>query len=573
MKNYSMRNSIDVECDELASYSPRTQRMLVQRGMHTRREADTFLNPSWEHGTHDPFLLKDMERAVLRIVEACKKNEKIALWSDYDMDGIPGAVVLFETLFALNHTNIIHYTPHRNREGFGLNTQGIDALKGEGVRLIITIDCGSTDVEPVAHASRLGIDVILTDHHIPPSQKPDAYAFVNPKQEGCGYSESMLCGAGVAFKLAQALLSHARKNAEDFAVVPFEGWEKWLLDLVGMATIADMVPLRGENRVFAYFGLMVLRKSRRPGLQALLRLARAEQRMMTEDDVAFTIAPRINAASRMGHAKDAFALLQGKDPLHATALAKELERINSERKTLVAVMKREIKRRLEKRDSIDSVIVMGNPDWKPSLLGLVASSLAEEYARPVFLWGREEGRDIKGSCRSDGVCHVHALMERARECFTDFGGHAYSGGFTVLEESVHTLSSVLSKEYEAMKEEVHGEELLEYDEDLDIEDVTFETYEEIARFAPFGEGNPKPVFMFRTCVPESVRQFGKGFEHLEILCKKKNGSTVKAIQFFTDQTTYPSLLLAGTPLTLIGHLEVSHFLGKKELRIRIIDIL
>lgn len=569
----------------LARYAPLLARLLRARGIKSEEEAERFLRPEWSRDTHDPFLMKDMRHAVERIVQAMVKGETIAIWSDYDMDGIPGAVVLYETFRAVGYANVLHHTPHRNRDGFGLNKPGIDELVERGVTLAVTVDCGIGDVAMVAYAHGRGLDVIVTDHHIPHETLPPAYAVLDPKREGCEYPEKMLCGAGVAFKLVQGLLAYLRRSPSlsegegwgegdapppATCIPPPLGWEKWLLDLVGMATIADMVPLTGENRAFAHFGLVVLRKTRRLGVQALLKKARVDQRYLTEEDVGFTIAPRVNAASRMGHARDAFALLVAADAEEAGARAEELDRINSERKTVVATMKREIHARLKKRGEPKPVIVMGDPDWKPSLLGLVAGGLADEFSRPVFLWGREEGVSIKGSCRSGGGVNVHEVMHHARDVFVEYGGHAQAGGFSLSEPQVHLLEAALVEAHAHLATTV-ADVVRQVDAELTVDEVTWSTYRAVAQLAPFGEGNPRPVFLVRDVAIKNVRRFGKGSEHLELAFERSDGSIVKAIAFFTDEGRHPALT-QGVPVTLVAHLEESNFRGR-ELRLRLVDVL
>jgi single-stranded-DNA-specific exonuclease len=590
MAAYTLR-AVSGNEEVLTAYPPLVRRLLLARGITTVEDAERFLRPDWDRDTHDPFLMKDMRKVCERIAAAIAGEETIAIWSDYDMDGIPGAVVLYDLFRKLGYERVIHHTPHRNKDGFGLNRTGLDELQAAGAALVITIDCGITDVEQVAYANEHGLDVIVTDHHIPGEVLPPAYAVLNPKQEGCIYPEKMLCGAGVAFKLAQAVLAHlatemgpravdggsggtgsgvpATRSTE--AALPPAGWEKWLLDMAGMATIADMVPLVGENRALAHFGLVVLRKSRRLGLQALLKKARADQRHLTEDDIGFTIAPRVNAASRMGHARDAFRLLASTEPAEAGALADELDRINTERKTVVATMKREIKRRLEKMGEPKEVIVLGNPEWKPSLLGLVAGGLAEEYARPVFLWGREEGLIIKGSCRSDGVVSVHEVMRHASEHFIEYGGHAYSGGFSLEQERVHVLEQALIKAHRHVRKDANERERV-YDSDLAPDDVTWETHRAVSLLAPFGEGNPKPLFMMRDVLIAGVRQFGKGNEHLELSLARSDGGRVKAIAFFTAYDAYGEPFHEGQLVSLMVHLEASYFRSRPELRVRLVDV-
>jgi len=569
MSSYTIA-ALPVDDAALTAHPPLVRRLLALRSVVSQEDATRMIRPDWERDTHDPFLMKDMQRVVERFVQAFAREETIAIWSDYDMDGIPGAVLLYDTFRTLGYEHVIHHTPHRNKDGFGLNTTGLDDLKECGASLVVTIDCGITDVEQVAYARALGLEVIVTDHHIPGEQLPEAYAILNPKQPGCTYPEKMLCGAGVVFKLVQALLAYLRSATSVPYNPPAPGWEKWLLDMAGMATVADMVPLTGENRALAYFGLLVLRKSRRLGLQALLKKARADQRHLTEDDIGFTIAPRVNAASRMGHAKDAFALLTASDMETAGAYAEKLDTINKERKTLVATMKREIHMRIKKLGEPKSVIVMGNPDWKPSLLGLVAGGLAEEYKRPVFLWGREAGVTIKGSCRGYGGVSVHTIMHEAREVFVEYGGHTAAGGFSVGEEEVHVLEQALIKAHEKVSGVGQVVERI-VDAELSLDEVTWDTYNQVAQLAPFGEGNPKPVFLLRDVDVDVVRQFGKGGEHLELTLRKENGGTVKAIAFFTKLEQYPTLR-QGVSATLIAHLEASYFRGR-ELRLRLVDVM
>ena len=407
---------------------------------------------------------------------------------------------------------------------------------------------------------------------MPHETLPPAFAILNPKQPDCTYPEKMLCGAGVAFKLVHALLLTPLAHSTTTPFTPTQlPLGKWLLDMAGMSTIADMVPLRGENRAIAHFGLMVLRKSRRPGLQALLKKARVDQRHLTEDDIGFTIAPRVNAASRMGHARDAFLLLTTQDPVEAHAYADALDRINKERKTTVAVMKRDIQRRLEKLGEPKDVIVLGNPEWKPSLLGLVAGGLAEEYRRPVFLWGREEGVTIKGSCRSDGVSNVFEVMHEARHVFIEYGGHAYSGGFSVTDENIHALEEALIEAHRKQpRPSADGERLA--DAELTLDDVTWDTHRSVNMLAPFGEGNPKPLFMIRDVSVERVRMFGKGSEHLELMLRSQHGATAKAIAFFSTPQSFQVHPAEGAMVSIVAHLEASYFGGKRELRVRLVDV-
>src|SRR3989344_1799137 len=410
--------------------------MLKERGV-TPEEQESFLNPDYEK-LHDPLELPDMEKARDRVIRAIRDNEHIVVFSDYDCDGLPGAVVLSDFFARIGYENISFYIPHRHDEGFGLNEEAIKEIAERGAKLLITVDCGIAGNKEVALANKLGIDVIITDHHKPNPILPDAYAIVNQNRDDSDYPFKGLCGAAVAFKLVQAVVA-----SDSFGVKP--GMEKWSLDMVAIATLSDMVPLLGENRILTRFGLSVLRKSPRPGLAALFKRMNMDQSTVSEDDITFMITPRINAASRMGVPEDAFNLLRTKDYEEAEMLALHLEKINNERKGVVASVVKEAKSRLTGRSEIADVIVIGNPEWRPALLGLVANSLAEEYQRPTFVWGRSGDGTLRGSCRSYNGYDLFALMSATSDVFVEFGGHTGAGGFSVTLESLTTLEERLSK--------------------------------------------------------------------------------------------------------------------------------
>ena len=553
--------------------------LLFQRGFKTPKEKEKFLLVDYEKGIHDPFLMKDMDRAVERILRAIQDGEKIVIFSDYDADGIPGAVVLHDFFKKIGYQNFENYIPHRGDEGFGLNHEAIEEFAKTGAKLLITIDCGITDVEEITRAKERGIDVIITDHHEPHEKIPPALAILNSKQKDCAYPDKNLCGAGVVFKLVQALCSRLRSDLKfgnwkleiPAATFPI-GWEKWLLDMVGLATLSDMVPLVGENRVLAHYGLLVLRKSPRIGLQKLLRRLKIDQRFLTEDDIGFMIVPRINAASRMGKPMDAFKLLIADNEIEADRLAAHLDKINQERKGAVAAITKEVRKIMLTRQSERRVIVVGNPNWRPSLLGLVANALKEEHGKPVFLWGRDGNATLKGSCRSDGV-NVMELMTEAREVFVEFGGHALSGGFTIVEEKIHILEEELDQAFGRLSPQAvtAGGEFLA-DAVLSLDEVNADTYNLVEKLAPFGVGNPKPIFLLKNVLPKTVRQFGKEGNHLEIVFENSVDEIIKAIGFFQTTESFSKPIRAGEPLNLAATLEKSYFRSTPEIRLRIVDI-
>ena len=571
---------------ELAAHDDLVAALLSRRGVKTAKEAEAFLAPSYNDHLDDPFLMKDMKKAALRIQKALQTNERIAVWSDYDCDGIPGGVVLHD-FFKKAKANFCNYIPHRHHEGFGLNDGGIDKLHADGVKLIITVDCGIADAAEVAHANSLGIDVIVTDHHLPGEIIPEAFAIVDPKQEGETYPYKDFCGGGVAWKLVCAMLQLSAPdpeteklsfpNREDFK----PGWEKWLLDMAGLSTIADMVPLTGENRVIAKYGLMVMRKSPRIGFQKLCKVARVDQSKMTEDDVGFMIAPRVNAASRMGDAIDAFNLFTTQDENEADMLAKKLEATNRSRKASGAAVTKQVHERLEERKAlgpIPDVIVMGDPDWRPGLLGLVGNSVAEEYQRPVFLWGREGSNILKGSCRAGRPdVHLPELMQAVPDTFVEFGGHRASGGFAVKEDAIFFLEERLNAAYAALSFAERNEEE-QADAELTISDATPHLLAHIDKLAPFGMGNPKPSFVLREVQVNNVSWFGKSGEHLRLRLAPSELSfsddSLEAISFYAKRQLGKvcEKLSPGTTATMLVTLERDTYTRGQPIRFRLVAI-
>lgn len=551
-------------CARLSHLHPLAQQLLFNRSVTDDDEVTSFLNPSYVEHLHDPLLLHGMSMAVERILSAIDGNERIVIFSDYDCDGIPGAVVLHDFFGAIGYENTVHVIPHRHYDGFGLSVKAVEAMhEAHKPALVITIDCGTGDLEAIAHAKSLGIDVIVTDHHEPKETLPDAVAVVNPKLGNYPFKD--LCGAAVAFKLAQAVLATNR-----FEVAT--GSEKWWLDMVGLATIADMVPLTGENRVLAHYGLTVLRKSRRPGLQQLLRAQRASQQHLSEDDIGFTIAPRINAASRMDTPEDAFRLLATRDEGEAGTLAKHLEQLNTERKTAGMLITKDIHKRIKLSVEMPPVLVMGNPEWRPSLVGLAANKLAEEHHRPAFLWGRDGNGNYKGSCRSGGGVSVVTLMEAAPEVFTEYGGHHFSGGFTVVPEQIHTFGDALVGAFVRLGEAATIKDVPTVDAIVLLDEVDADFLKAQSACAPYGLSNEKPLYLFRDVTPVAVNVFGKGKEHTKLSFETK-GKARDAIAFFKTPEHFSVEPKVAQKLSLLAHVEQSYFMGRLETRLRIVDIL
>ena len=560
---------------ELKSHDELTASLLSRRGILTKEDAEKFLNPSYDTHLYDPFLMIDMKKAAERFASAILSGEKIVIWSDYDCDGIPGGVLLHDFL-AKAGANFENYIPHRHDEGYGMNVGGIEKLAKESdVKLIVTVDSGITDVAPVARAKELGIDVIIIDHHLPGEKLPDAFAVVNPNARADEtYPFHGLCGSGVAWKLVCATLAIAPTLREKVPV----GWEKWLLDMVGLATIADMVPLTDENRLLATYGLKVMRKSPRIGLQKLCRGMRVEQRTITEDDVGFMIAPRVNAASRMGDARDAFRLFTTTDESEADALSKKMEKANRQRKAEAGAITRAVHTRLKERGEMRSVIALGDPQWRPALLGLVANTIADEYERPVFLWGREGNIRLKGSVRSGGATHILELMRAAEKAFVEFGGHAAAGGFAVHDTEVFFLEDRLVEAHtKILAGKTIADELsMRADAYITPEEATTSFLLKVEKLAPFGQQNAKPVFLLREIIVREISRFGKGEEHLKLKITSIDGTgrSIEAVTFFVKGSIARAAekLSAGSRVNLLAHLERDTFSRGNPVRLRLLDI-
>ena len=564
MTSYILRDEMPEQVrNELSAYPKLLQELLFYRGIDTGKDAEAFMHPDYEKGTYAPFLLKDMEKAVKRILEAIEKEEKIVIFSDFDADGIPGAVIANDFFQKIGYENYSVVIPHRNTEGFGLNERVVKECIDEKVCLVVTIDCGMGDSEHIAGLKKGGVDTIVTDHHRPNHQVPPAVAIVNPNQDGDEYPNKALCGAGVIFKVVQGLLE---KGNFDIS----QGWDKWLLDMVGIATLSDMVSLTGENRVFAQYGLLVLRKSRRIGLRALLQKARVNQTYLTEDDVAFMVTPRINAASRMDEPEIAFRLLATTDHTEAEELVKHLDELNNKRKGAVAAMSKDIHKRIAKRETMPDVLVIGDPHWKPGLLGLAATKAVELYKRPVFVWGRGDAKVIKGSVRSYNGADVVALMHSTQELFLEYGGHTKSGGFSTTVEHIVQLEEKINDLYTDTASS--PEEEVFVDATASLDDVSWQTYDTLAKLQPFGMDNSKPLFLFEAVSVFKVEHFGKEQNHLKYIFQNSAGDFISAIQFFFDPDSEVAQVKAGDTINLLAHIEKSVFGGRPEVRLRIVDI-
>lgn len=542
------------------------KQLLFYRGIKTEEEAEKFFNPDYERDLRDPFDFSVMEKITNRIAEAIGKNEKIVVFGDYDADGICACVVFHDFFKKIDFENFEVYIPDRS-EGQGLNLKIIDEFIKQKVGLIITVDCGITDHDEIKKAKNGGMDVIITDHHLPSrGLPPDAFAVLDPFIEDKEYPFIQFCGTGLAFKIVCAL-------SKNKAFKIFPGWEKWLLDIVAIATIADMSPLVDENRVFVFYGLEVLKKTRRKGLLALLEKLNIDRFNITEEDVAFYVAPCINVASRMEHAAISYSLLITYFDEEAEALSRKLIERNNERKKKTEEIFEEINRKMEGAENFPEILVLGDEKWPIGIVAPLANKVLEKYGRPAIVWGKGiMSKQIKGSCRSNGRINlVELLTEIGDKIFDDFGGHAMSTAFTLKEGKI----SELGKEVEAAFEKISHYEVespciwLEIGLGLDNIDWNFISF--LGKFRPFGMGNPKPVFLFSNLEVSGVRTFGNGGIHLKLNFKKSNGEIISAIGFFM-QKKLEFFVEHGTKIDLAASVEENRFNGRREIRLRIVDM-
>jgi single-stranded-DNA-specific exonuclease len=468
--------------------APPAARILYARGYRDVLDARRFCAPSLDD-LHDPYLLKGMHEAVTRIQEAIKQNEPILLYGDYDVDGTTSVVILKKGIELLGG-HVTFHVPHRLRDGYGMRSDVVEDAASKGVKLIVSVDTGIRASEVVRTASALGIDVIVTDHHLPEAELPPALAVLNPNRGDCSYPEKNLCGAGVAFKLIQALLQNHPKRA---------AFLESFLKLVAIATVADVVPLTGENRVIVKRGLEGLRDVRNPGLRALLDISDlAEGVVPSAREVAFRVAPRINAAGRMASANDVIELFSTNDPERARTIAAQLDTLNTDRRQtqediVLAIFKQCVEQIVT--DS-DAALVFAGEGWHRGVVGIVASRVVERYHRPVFVLGIENGT-AQGSGRSIPAFHLLEALEQMPELFTKFGGHRQAAGLTITSERVEEFRERFRSHAATKLTAEDFIKTVEIDAEIDFREIDDASVSQILSLAPFGTGNPPPVFVAR----------------------------------------------------------------------------
>ncbi len=536
--------------------------LMVQRGITNNEEARTFFKPSLGN-LHDPFLMKDMNIAVDRISSAIYKNEKILIYGDYDVDGTTSVALIYSFLRNI-YPNIDFYIPDRYKEGYGISTKGIDYARESNCKLMITLDCGIKAVEKIKYASSLGLDVIICDHHLPGKTVPEATAVLDPKQEGCNYPYKDLSGCGVGFKLIQA---YSKVNC-----IPFEELVEYL-DLVAISIASDIVPLTGENRILAHFGLLQLNENPSMGIAKIIKDSEIRRKISIED-IVFKIGPRINAAGRMESGNKAVELMISEDGLLAAEMSREIGNCNRDRRSVDRNITTEALRMIsaDPRHGNSRTTVLFNSEWHKGVIGIVASRLIETHYRPTVILTESNGF-ATGSARSVTGYDLYQAIEACSDLLESFGGHMYAAGLTMKKENVPVFAERFE---EVVTKTIKEEQLVPQvviDMELDFSDIHDKFFRILEQFQPFGPDNLAPVFMSRKVYDTGMgRVVGQSAEHLKLdLCSESTGtSSIPAIAF--GQGNMLPVIREGNPIDICYSVEMNEYKGMRNLQLNIRDI-
>ena len=537
-----------------AGYPQLVSQVLAARGISTAEEAAAFLERGRDL-TCSPFLMKDMDRAVECISRAISQGRRMAVFGDYDVDGITATVILVDYLKSRG-VDVLHYIPRRIEDGYGLGQDAIRSLHEQGVELLITVDCGITGVEEVDFAASLGMDVVITDHHECKDTLPRAVAVVDPHRPDCTYPFPYLAGCGVALKLVLALGGESQEEAL------FSRY----CTLAAIGTIADVMPMSGENRIIVSRGLECITQSDFIGLHALLQEAGLMDKAITSVQVGFVLAPRINAAGRMGAADKAADLLLCQDPAEAARLARELCALNRERQTIEGEIFRQCVDRLDRAPQKGAVL-LADPEWHQGVVGIVASRLTERYGCPAFMICLDHGMG-KGSCRSWGGVNLFERLAECSDLLEGFGGHALAAGFTVREENIPLLSRRLREGLERALGAGASPAALEADAEVEARELTVEAVADLDRLEPCGTGNPRPVLVLRGALIQSMSQVGRG-RHLKLRLESK-GTPLDAIFFSADGAELG--LAPGGRVDVAFYPQINEFRGTRSVQLQVADL-
>lgn len=538
------------------------EQLLINRGMDSK-DREKFLNPSYERDLFDPYRLKDMDKAVDRFIVALKNKEVIGIYGDYDHDGTPAAALLFD-LISLFSGKAKVFIPSRE-EGYGLHPEAIKSLGKDKVSLLICVDCGISNAAEVKLANDLGMDVLILDHHEVHKRLPKALAVVDPKRPDSTYPVRDLSACGLAWKFARALLPRLPEITKKVSKDEYEKFLKWELDLVAIATVADVIPLTSENRVLVKFGMITLQKTRRLGLRALYEVASLPVERMGTYAVNFIIAPRINAPGRMNHANQSFYLLTTQDKDEAWKLAATLDRINRERQQLLDRVMKEARVMVAKEKLHEKkVILIAGEKWPHGVVGLVAGKLAEEFARPVIVFEKGKIRS-RGSARSIDSFHIVEALDHVSDVLLKHGGHAKAAGLTLETKHLETLYDRLLELAETKISDSDLQPTLSIDAELASNAVTESLYETLQKFEPHGFGNSRPLFLGKEVQVQEVRTVGADGRHLKLRVDSKD-----AIAF--DLAERGKEIVPGDLIDLVYSVDKNEWNGRSRLQLKVLDL-
>ena len=499
------------------------EQILTARGLTTRAARQAFLQPDYMAVKHDPFLLPDMKKAVARLKQAREQGEKIVIYGDYDIDGLSATALLLDAFGKFGFEDVNAFIPNRFVEGYGMTMGAVDKVRDMGADLIVTVDTGSLCHAEIAYATSLGIDTVVTDHHNVAETPPPSVAAVNPKFPGHTYPFRDLCGAGVAFKLVQALQTELDELPD--------GYEKWLLDLVALGTVCDIVTLADENRANVYWGLEVLKKQQRPGLKALMAVAGIEPEQVNARHLGFGLGPRMNAAGRLETAQHALDMLVAHDGLAALEASEKLEELNVKRRGIQDAIFEEACVQAEQLAD-DRVLVVSSDGWNHGVIGIVASKLVEKYKKPVFIIG-ERGEEATGSARSFGDFSAADAVRAADDIIIKGGGHGAAAGVTLATEKIGDFRRRVNEFYDSLQL-TNQERYLLPRADVEIDDfseIDEELVENMAKMEPFGNGNPEPVLKIARASVLSMRRMGTDGQHVKLALRDKDGKVLQMLAF------------------------------------------
>lgn len=540
--------------------------ILFNRGLRDKNEVEYFLNADYENNISDPFLFSYAQNAIELIIKHIKEGNKIFIYGDYDADGVTSAAVLYETLNLLKADAEV-YIPDRVTEGYGLNIKAIDEILETGAKLIITVDGGIRNKEEVAYAKSIGLDIIITDHHVPPEKKdlPDCL-IINPLVESEKYPFKKLAGVGVAFQLARALILRSMLSNEIKQKL-----EENILDLVAIGTVADCVSLTGENRILVKKGLEVLNKKKRLGILELIKAANLNlDKEMDAWNIGFQIGPRLNAAGRMDHANTAFELLITKDIAEASSLAKNLNEKNSDRQKFTEDIVLEVEKQVKESDKIIiGICPVGDNAWKEGVIGLVAGRLSEKYYKPALVITKtEEG--YKGSGRSIEEFNIIEAISECALFLEKYGGHPSACGFSFQEKNLEAFIAKIKKIAEEKLNNIDLRPKIIIDCAIGLNEISEELALEIKKLAPFGEDNDRPKFISKQLQIIDIMKMGLTGQHLKLKLKSDNSGMVNALGFW--QAEKWDSLRAGDLIDIVYNIELNEFNGRREAQMKIIDV-